>query len=167
MGRIIKAEAGGAPALPPPVETEVAAEREAAQVSELLVAARAAAEAERFAVRDAAVVLARKMAERIVGHVVEMDASVMGDIAAQALLASRPSRGPIVFHVHPQDHAAVEASRSRWPSDIAALNVHIMSDPSVGRAGCMVDTPVGRLDGRLATQLDALERALLSAGRRP
>jgi len=39
-----------------------------------------------------------------------------------------------------------------------------VADASVGRNGCVVETPVGRLDARLQTQLDALERALRGTG---
>jgi len=35
-----------------------------------------------------------------------------------------------------------------------------VADPAIGRHGCVVETVVGRLDARLDTQLDALEKAL-------
>jgi flagellar biosynthesis/type III secretory pathway protein FliH len=38
--------------------------------------------------------------------------------------------------------------------------VRVVDDPAIGRHGCVVETAVGRLDARLQTQLDALERAL-------
>jgi flagellar biosynthesis/type III secretory pathway protein FliH len=166
MGRIVKTDALAAPvsskaAVPGPCSDGVAA-----QVTEILVAARRAAEAERVAATDAALVLARKMAEKIVGRAVDLDPSVMRDIASHALVSCRPRSGPIVLRVHPDDRAAVESGRSRWPQDISSLGVQLASDPTVGRSGCVIDTPVGRLDGRLATQLDALERALRTASKR-
>jgi flagellar biosynthesis/type III secretory pathway protein FliH len=141
----------------------VAASRETAfaEVTELLVSARAAAEAERAAAKDVALVLARKMAEKIVGRAVELEPSVMGEIAAQALAASRAQGGRVVLRLHPDDRAALERMRPNWPTKIAAAaNVQVVADASVGRHGCVVETPVGRLDARLQTQLDALERAL-------
>ena len=166
MGRIVKADALAAPASSKAAAPGPNSEAVAAQVTEILVAARLAAEAERMAATDAAMVLARKMAEKIVGRAVELDASVMRDIASQALASCRSHSGPIVLRVHPDDRAAVEAGRSRWPQDISALDVQLASDPTVGRSGCVVDTPVGRVDGRLATQLDALERALRTVRKR-
>lgn len=163
MGRIVKADAFAAPASSKAAEPGPTSDAAAAQVTEMLVSARRLAESERRAAKDAALVLARKMAERIVGRAVELDASVMGDITAQALLAVRPRSGPIVLRIHPEDRAAVESSRSRWPDDLAAIGIQFVADASVGRAGCVVDTPVGRLDGRLSSQLDALERALRAA----
>jgi flagellar biosynthesis/type III secretory pathway protein FliH len=166
MGRIVKADVLAATASSKAAEPGPSSDEVAAQVTEILVAARSAAEAERSAAMDAALVLARKMAEKIVGRAVELDASVMSDIASQALVSCRPRSGPIVLRVHPDDRAAVEAGRSRWPQDISALGVQLATDPTVGRSGCVVDTPVGRVDGRLATQLDALERALRTASKR-
>jgi len=171
MGRIVKAasllpssksaRAQVAASAPAVVDREAAL----AEVTELLVAARVAAEEERAAAKDAALVLARKMAEKIVGRAVDLDPSVMGEIAGQALAASRARGGAVVLRVHPDDLAAIEQSRAQWLRRIAsAASVRVVADASVGRDGCVVETPVGRLDARLQNQLDALERAVRSAG---
>ena len=171
MGRIVKA----ASVLPSSksVREEVttrapaAVDRESAlaEVTALLVSARAVAEVERASAKDAAVVLARKMAEKIIGRAVDLDPSVMGEIAGQALAASRARGGAVVLRVHPDDLAAIEQSRAQWLRRIAsAASVRVVADASVGRDGCVVETPVGRLDARLQTQLDALERALRGTG---
>ncbi len=132
-----------------------------AQVTALLAAAQAAASAAQNAAKDAAVVLARRMAEKIVGHAVELDPATLGAMVAQALAASRTRAGSVILRVHPDDLAAVEAQRAHWLARVGALaEVRLMADPDVGRQGCVVETPVGRLDARLQTQLDALERAL-------
>jgi flagellar biosynthesis/type III secretory pathway protein FliH len=86
---------------------------------------------------------------------------VMGEIVAQALAASRARAGAVVVRVHPEDLAAVEKERPRWAARLsAAADVRVAADPAVGRHGCVVETPVGRLDARLGAQLDALERAI-------
>ena len=144
---------------------EVDRESALAEVTELLVSARAATKLERAAAKDVALVLARKMAERIVGRAVELEPSVMGEIVGQALAASQARGGGVVLRVHPEDLAAVDQSRPRWSQRIAtAADVRVVADDSVGRHGCVVETVVGRLDARLQTQLDALERALRRAG---
>jgi flagellar biosynthesis/type III secretory pathway protein FliH len=130
-------------------------------VTEVLLAARAAADAERAAAKDVAVLLARKMAEKIVGHAVRVDPTVMTDIASQALLASRARGASVVLRVHPEDLAALEQSGPRLlDGEGAPSAVRMVADPSVGRCGCVVETPAGRVDARLATQLDILERVL-------
>jgi flagellar biosynthesis/type III secretory pathway protein FliH len=168
MGRLVKAGA-----LPPSRDADderrsdeagIADGREQglAQVTELLVAARADAEASRAGAADTAIVLARRMAEKIVGHAVDVSPAVMGDIIAAALAASRARAGTLVLRVHPEDLAAVEASRARWTT--APMVIRVVADAAVGRHGCVVETPVGRVDARLATQLDAIERALRGRG---
>ena len=137
----------------------------AAEVTEVLVAARAAANADRVAAKDAALLLARKMAEKIVGRSVEVDPDVMREIAAQALAAAKPGMQAVLLRVHPDDLALIEGTRAKWLAEAAAkADVRMVADASVGRHGCVVETSVGRLDARLQTQLDALERALRGAG---
>jgi flagellar assembly protein FliH len=65
--------------------------------------------------------------------------------------------------VHPEDLAAVEEARARWGAN-ASLIVRLVADATVGRHGCVVETPVGRVDARLQAQLQALERALRARG---
>jgi flagellar biosynthesis/type III secretory pathway protein FliH len=136
-----------------------------AEVTELLVAARVAAEEERAAAKHAALALALKMAEKIVGRAVALDPSVMGEIAGQALAASHARVGAVVLRVHPDDLVAIEQTRAQWLRRIASTaSVRVVADASVGRDGCVVETPVGRLDARLQTQLDALASAVRGAG---
>lgn len=136
-----------------------------ASMTELSVRARAEAEAVRVAAQDSAVALARRMAERIVGHAVTLAPTFVADMVAKALSESRARVGTFVVRVHPQDFEAVSRERSRLTARVAnGVEVKLTADPGVERNGCVVDSPLGRLDARLSTQLDALERALV--GRR-
>jgi flagellar assembly protein FliH len=170
MGRIVKADGlllSSESAQKSAVDVSAVVDRESAlaEVTRLLVSARVEAEAERAAAKEAALVLARKMAEKIIGRAVALDPAVMGEIAGQALAASRVRGGAVVLRVHPDDLAAVERTRPEWLARVAAgANVRVVADESVGRHGCVVETPVGRLDARLETQLDALESALRGSG---
>jgi flagellar biosynthesis/type III secretory pathway protein FliH len=171
MGHVVKA-ASLAPSSKfaqehPAAGTPAAVDQDAAhaEVTELLVSARAVAEAERAAAKDAALVLARKMAEKIIGRAVELEPTIMGEIAGQALEASRARGGSVLLRVHPDDLAAIEQTRPQWAQRVsAAADVRVVADDSVDRFGCVVVTAVGSLDARLQTQLDALERALRGSG---
>jgi flagellar biosynthesis/type III secretory pathway protein FliH len=133
----------------------------AAKVTEILLAARAGADAEWAAAKDAALILARKMAEKIIGHAIDLDSRVMADIAEQALNASRCRGASVVLRVHPEDLAALEHARLDWLSHKEAPSaVRFVPDETVGRYGCVVETPAGRVDARLENQLDVLERVL-------
>ena len=89
----------------------------------------------------------------------------MVDIAAEALGACRPGAGAVRVRVHPDDLAAVEARREALATRAPAAALELVADETVGRAGCVIDTPHGRVDARLETQLAALERALTAGGR--
>jgi type III secretion protein L len=140
-----------------------AAGREAAlaEATELLARARAEAEQVLRASQEAAAVLARRMAEKIVGRTLELHPMLLADIAAQALAASRARSGPVTLRVHPEDLAVLESERPRLCARLSdALDLRLLADQTVERHGCIVETPLGRLDARLSAQLDALERAL-------
>ncbi len=135
-----------------------------AGVTELMVQARANAVEVGQQAAQTAIVLARRMAEKIVGRAVQEDPTLMADLVTQALQQARARAGDVVVRVHPADLAAVQTAR---PDLLLALGTQVtlqlVSDDSVGRAGCVVQTPLGRLDARLETQLDALENALFAA----
>ncbi len=134
----------------------------AAEATELLVAARIDADRTRELGREPAATLARRMAERIVGRTLTFAPALMADIVAQTLAASRAQTGAVVLRVHPEDLAAIEAARARWAVQVPdTVQLRVVADAAVGRHGCVVDTPVGRLDARLDTQLAALEKAIV------
>lgn len=152
MGHIVKAavpDSTGVPAAPAAAVEQLAA---------LLVQARLEA-------KDAALVLARRMAEKIVGHAVAVDAEVMRDIARRALATVGLGRSEVRLRVHPEDLRALQGGRGACAALGATADLSLAADPSIGRGGCIVETATGRLDARLDVQLDALEQVLRRAGR--
>jgi flagellar biosynthesis/type III secretory pathway protein FliH len=140
--------------------------RAAAEVrfTQTLLAAGAEAERVRAEAQPAALRLASKMAEKIVGRAVDLDPAVLVEIAGQALQASRARAGVVKLRIHPEDLAILQGdqARARLMARIgAAAELQLCPDAAVGRYGCLVETSAGRLDARLATQLAALEQALL------
>jgi type III secretion protein L len=120
------------------------------------------AEAERMRTTAAASVrvLAVRMAEKIIGRVVELDPSALTAIAGQALEAVRARAGVVVLRVHPDDLPALEPMRATLTARLAkAVELRLVGDATVGPTGCVVESAHGRLDARLATQLATLERA--------
>jgi type III secretion protein L len=134
----------------------------AAALAGLLAAGRAEADAMLARARPAALAIAARMAEKIVGRAVELDPTLMAAIAAEAVEACRTREGAIRLHVHPEDLAAVAPTRAALAERLGGdATLELVADESVERHGCVVDTPVGRVDARLATQLAALHRALV------
>ncbi len=133
----------------------------AAEMAALLAEARVHAGRLREAATPAAIALATKMAEQIIGRAVTVAPEVMADIVGAALDACRPRGDWVRVRVHPDDAAAVIARRDALAGRAPpAAALEIVGDDSVGRHGCVIETAVGRVDARLETQLDALERAL-------
>lgn len=175
MGRVLKALGQREPLQTPPVvvpqptHDEAAALFEAArrdgfaegvaQAAGLVSEARAQAQRALDGVAPATIALARKMAEKIVGRAVELDAGTLADIAAEALGACQGDLGAVRLRVHPDDLPALEARRERLAARLPATPIELVADPAVGRHGCVIDTPRGRIDARLDTQLAALEGA--------
>jgi flagellar biosynthesis/type III secretory pathway protein FliH len=113
-----------------------------------------------------AVTLAVKMAEKIVGRAVSLAPEVMADIAGAALEACRPRGGLVRLRLHPDDLPAAEARRAALAARApAASAIELVADGGVGRFGCVIETPAGRVDARLEAQLGALERALAGGPR--
>jgi flagellar assembly protein FliH len=135
--------------------------RAAAELAGLLAAGRAEADAMLARVEPAALAIATKMAEKIVGRAVELEPSTMTAIAIEAVAACRARGGVVLLRVHPDDLAAVAAGRATLDERLGGGGtLELVADETVGRHGCVVDTPVGRVDARLETQLAALRGAL-------
>jgi len=144
-------------------EAEGRAQAEA-EILELQLAARSEAERVRAEALPGAQALAARMAQKIVGRAVELDPRAMAEIAAQALAAARARSGLVVLRVHPDDRATIEAQRPQLMARLAqAIELRVVADAMVSRYGCIVDSPAGRLDARLETQLAALERAAFAS----
>lgn len=134
------------------------------EVMEALLAARAEAHRLEGEARKAAVPLAVRMAERIVGREIARDPSVLLDILSQAVLAAGPALDPIVLRVHPEDARLIEAERGTLLAKLGpTTRIRLLLDDTVGRGGCLVETNSLRLDARLESQLDVLARSLLPA----
>jgi flagellar biosynthesis/type III secretory pathway protein FliH len=133
-----------------------------ADVTALMVAARAEQERARITAREAAATLARRIAEKIIGREIDLFPHTMAELVAQAIDASRARSGVLSVRVHPEDLATLERTRPDLVARLATgIEARFVPDAEIDRFGCVVETPLGRLDARLSTQLDALERALL------
>jgi len=131
-----------------------------AEAAVALAAARAEAARIIDAAEPVALAVAAKMAEKIVGRAVALAPETMAEIAGEALAACRPGAGSVRVRVHPDDLPAVEARRAALAGRAPAAALELVADDAVGRHGCVIETPQGRVDARLETQLAALERAL-------
>lgn len=147
------------------LRTAARAEGEAegrAEAAAVLAAAAAARDASLEAARAEVARAALVAAERIVGAALALDPALVGGVVAEALARARRARR-VVVRVHPEDLPVAESLRARIAARAgAAEGFALAPDPSVGRGGCVVESELGRVDARVATKLEALERALAS-----
>lgn len=124
----------------------------------------ARARAEYGRLQDAAekdmVKLAFHIAQRLVGHAIEVRPEVVLDMVGKALVMAR-GRRQIVVKVNPEDYAQVETNRHEYARDLDGVPVYFEADPGLERGGCVIETEGGRIDARLQTQLDVLREALM------
>jgi flagellar biosynthesis/type III secretory pathway protein FliH len=111
--------------------------------------------------------LAFAVARRVLDAVAERDREVVVEVAGRALEAVRHRR-QLTVRVHPDDATALREGQPRLCGRLtAAPSIAIVEDASVGRGGVVVETEAGTVDARLATQLEALRRAMAEDGGAP
>jgi flagellar biosynthesis/type III secretory pathway protein FliH len=136
-----------------------------AEAAVALAAARVEAARIVDAAEPMAIAVAARMAEKIVGRAVELAPETMAEIAGEALAACRPGAGAVRVRLHPHDLPAVEGALAALAARAPAAALELVADDAVGRHGCVIETPQGRVDARLETQLAALGRALTGGAR--
>jgi type III secretion protein L len=118
---------------------------------------------EQFLVRNESelVKLAAAIAGKIIGHEVQSDPSVIVQVTREALRAvSREKK--LVIQVNPSDESTLREQTASLRTLLdGSSDLRIVSNPSIARGGCIVESELGIVDAQLATQLASLERALL------
>lgn len=104
--------------------------------------------------------LGLEVARAVLGREAEGGEGVVRDVARKVLLRARRARR-VVLRVCPEELEVVRAGLPSWLP--AGMNPEVLAaeaDPSVERGGALLESDVGRFDGRLTTQLELLRRAL-------
>ncbi len=144
-------------------EIRAQAEREGreqglASVTELLVAARIRqAQSVAHSAKDLQT-LAVHIAEKVLGRELALSPHAIADVVAEALTQAGQSE-QLIVRVNSADLDALAHERPRLQAQCKAA-IEFRADDSVARGGCMIETEVGMVDARLASQLEAIERAI-------
>lgn len=108
----------------------------------------------------AVVDLVIEVARRVVRRETMIDRGVVVRTVEAAVEKVRNAER-VVVRVNLDDLGAAEAIRDRVLARLrSAEGVEVRADPAVDRGGAVVETEFGRVDARLAAQLDEIERAL-------
>ena len=102
--------------------------------------------------------LAIDIARKILMQEIEAGRAQIDPIVAEALKRV-PPRQQVIVHLNPEDHAQCEMAEQSEDSG-AANNVRFVADPSVPRAGCVVETSEGVVDSSVQEHLAEIASAL-------
>lgn len=113
--------------------------------------------------RGQVVELALALVGKILGPLAEADAAAVAKVAGHALQLLS-DREVVTLRVNPEDLQGLLEAKPRLLQTVDGIKkLTMLEDPSVGRGGCLVETPTAEVDARLDVQLQELARALKKA----
>lgn len=73
-------------------------------------------------------------------------------------LKSAPTRQDVVVHLNPED--LVECQKVQQDASSTLADVKLISDPNIGRAECLLETPKGIIESLIDERLERIGKAL-------
>jgi flagellar assembly protein FliH len=103
--------------------------------------------------------LAVKIAQRIIGSEISLNPNVVVNMI-KANLERVKDRENVILKVHQEDVDTVKKNKEIFLKFIPEVrSVEIQTDPRIDRGGCIIETNLGTVDARIATQLEAISLA--------
>jgi type III secretion protein L len=107
-----------------------------------------------------AVVLACKIAEKIIGRELEKAPKEILRICATAIETVRQAT-QMVVRVHPDDAQILRAHRQELFELVGRTkDIAIKEDSEIARGGCVIETEAGTIDAQLSTQIEMIRAVL-------
>ena len=128
-----------------------------AQATEIILAAGMQKERMLARIEKEVIELALRTAAAIIEASRQLDPLVVAGVYRKAL-ASLEGSVEITLRVSPEDIEAARAFLER--EEKIPGRVRIVKDGAVSPGGCIVESEIGSVDGRIETQLEAIRRAL-------
>lgn len=111
------------------------------------------------AMAEALIGTVTKLARQVVRSELKQRPDAVASVAREALDTLLLSARHITLRVHPDDHALVADGASEV---LTARGARLVSDPSIVRGGCLVDSSIGLIDATVETRW---RRAIAGLGR--
>jgi flagellar assembly protein FliH len=109
---------------------------------------------------SAAVDLAFRIAEKVIGAAVAADPSVVLEVVSGALLRTT-DRDHLVLEVNPRDFELVRDAASELAARLGGIRrMEVVSERRVEAGGCVVRTVEGEIDARITSQLERVRQIL-------
>ena len=105
--------------------------------------------------------LSVEIARKILVQKVENGDYEIESIVEEAL-KNAPSRQDVVVHLNPEDLAQCQKAQQAKPSS-AFAGIKFVSDPNIGRAECMLESPKGIIESLIDEHLERIGKALKKA----
>jgi type III secretion system HrpE/YscL family protein len=139
-----------------------ALERGQAQASAALVAAQAQARRIQVDARADLTRLAVAIAEKLLDEELALHPERVARIVERCLGQVGAARR-VVLRVNPADQPTLDRELPRLRGLVEADALVLEPDPTIRAGGCLLETELGQVDGRLETQLQAILEALQAA----
>lgn len=108
----------------------------------------------------AAVELAFRIAEKVIGAAVASDPKVVLEVVSGALLRTT-DRDHLVLEVNPRDFELVRDAASELAARLGGIRrMEVVSERRVEPGGCVVRTVEGEIDARISAQLERVRQIL-------
>jgi flagellar assembly protein FliH len=108
----------------------------------------------------AAVDLAFRIAEKVIGAAVAADPKVVLEVVSGALLRTT-DRDHLVLEVNPRDFELVRDAASELAARLGGIRrMEVVSERRVELGGCVVRTVEGEIDARISAQLERVSQIL-------
>lgn len=104
--------------------------------------------------------LAVEIAEKIVGMELSTGREIITGIVKQAL-ATLKERDEVVIRVNPSEVDSIKANQAAYEAMIEGLKrFEVIPDGAIEAGSCSIETNLGNVDARIATQLEAVRNGL-------
>lgn len=108
--------------------------------------------------------LSMQLAKRVVYSNLTLDGNIV-KLSIQQALKDIPSPMEITIGVNPDDYNIIEMIKEDFFQRFESIqNITIISDPSIGRGGCRIDSESGGITQTIENRLNTLEETLLQTG---
>ncbi len=105
--------------------------------------------------------LSVEIARKILAQQVQSGDYEIESIVKEAL-KNAPTRQDVVVHLNPEDHILCQKAQQDEPNG-ALAGIKFISDPNIGRAECLLETPKGIVESLINEHLERIGKALKTA----
>jgi flagellar assembly protein FliH len=103
--------------------------------------------------------LCKKAAETVIGREIQGGSANLEAIV-KPILSKVPDAMKIIIKVNPEDLNQMRQFSSDLVGDGKIESLEVVSDPSIGKGGVVIETDVGSIDAKLETRVEQMKKSL-------